>query len=76
MIDHKMKIVFHLMVGHFNWIQDASVKEEIAAAKRTVQHVLKPAKIPGGTKEDNIGKDLKYQLIFHEIGKFWWKSLD
>ena len=50
------------MCRHFNWIEDASVKDEIAAAKRTVQHVLKPAKIPGGSKEDNTGKEFKARV--------------
>ena len=62
LIDHKMRIVYHLMCRHFNWIEDASVKDEIAAAKRTVQHVLKPAKIPGGSKEDNTGKEFKARV--------------
>ena len=60
LIDHKMKILYHLMIGHFNWIEDASVKAEIAAAKKVVQDVLKPAKVHGGSAEENIGIAYSY----------------
>ena len=50
-----MKIIYHLMIGPPNWIEDASVKSEIAAAKKIVQETLKPAKVPGGSREENLG---------------------
>ena len=43
------------MIGHHNWIEDKSVKAEIAAAKKIVQDVLKPAKVPGGPRDENLG---------------------
>jgi hypothetical protein len=57
LIDHKMRIVFHLLIEHHNWIEDTTVKDDIAATKRTVQHALKPGKFPGGSKEENVGKN-------------------
>ena len=36
-VDHKVKVIEHLMVGHFNWVEDATVKAAIAGAKKVVQ---------------------------------------
>ena len=55
-MNHKVKIVEHLIIGHYNWVQDASVKKEIRLAKEMIQEKLKPSQHPGGSKEDNIGK--------------------
>ena len=54
-LDHKMKILYRLMIGHHNWIEDKSVKAEVAAAKKIVQEALKPAKVPGGSSDENLG---------------------
>ena len=55
-VDHDMKLIFHLMIGHFYWVEDASVKGKIAEAKQKAQEVLKPGQVPGGSKEDNEGE--------------------
>ena len=54
-MDHKMKIAYHVMIGLNRWVEDASVKSEIAAAKKIVQEALKPAKYPEGSSEENLG---------------------
>ena len=54
-MDHKMKIVYHVMIELNRWVEDASVKSEIAAAKKIVQEALKPAKVPGGSSDENLG---------------------
>ena len=54
-MDHKMKIAYHVMIGLNRWIEDASVKDEIATAKKIVQEALKPAKVPGGSSDENLG---------------------
>ena len=56
--NHKAKIMTHLMVGHFNWIEDMTVTAVLAGAKRDIQQALKPSQVPGGSKEDNIGRIL------------------
>ena len=55
MINHKIKMIIHLDKNHLNWIEDASVKDEMKSGKVTVQRVLMPNQCPGGSKEDNIG---------------------
>ena len=57
-LNHKVKIIEHLMIQHLNWIEDATVKDEIKAAKERVQQALKPAQCPGGSKEDNLGMEI------------------
>ena len=54
-LDHKVKFLTHVMVKHYNWIEDASVKADLAAAKGKVQQVLKPGQVPGGSQEENEG---------------------
>ena len=66
LIDHKTKIAYHLMIGHHNWIEDATVKEAIATAKKTVQEALKPAQVPGGSRDANTGKDANLIHRFNE----------
>ena len=51
-----MKIIIHLRVGHFNWIEDCTVKNVIATGKREVQEALKPGQVPGGSLAENAGK--------------------
>ena len=55
-VNHSIKVVIHLMKGHHNWIEDATIKTEMKAGKEVVQQVLKPNQCPGGSKEDNMGK--------------------
>ena len=55
-MNHKVKIVEHLQIGHLNWIEDMTVTAEIKAAKELVQQALKPNQCPGGSQDDNIGK--------------------
>ena len=59
-VDHKMKVIFHLMIGHYNWIEDATVKDDIARAKKVAQEVMKPGQAPGGSVEDNQGRKKRY----------------
>ena len=54
-INHKIKMIIHLDKNHLNWIEDASVKDEMKSGKVTVQRALMPNQCPGGSKEDNIG---------------------
>ena len=56
LLNHKVKIVEHLMIFHHNWIEDATVKGDIKLAKEKVQKVLKPGQVPGGSKDENFGK--------------------
>ena len=65
-LNHKVKIIQHLVIGHHNWIEDATVKEEIKSAKQLVQKVLKPGQCPGGSRDDNIGKFYNI-LALHSI---------
>ena len=55
-INHKVRIILHIRIGHFNWIEDASVKLLIKEAKEALQSALKPGKVPGGSAEENLGK--------------------
>ena len=44
------------MIDHLNWIEDATVKDEIKTARELVQTVLMPGRVPGGSVGENIGK--------------------
>ena len=54
-LNHKVKIIEHLMINHLNWIEDASVKVKIKTAKEQIQKTLKPGQYPGGTRTENLG---------------------
>ena len=54
-INHKVRITQHLMVGHFNWVEDATVKLAIKQAKEVLQKALKPRQVVGGSDKENIG---------------------
>ena len=54
-INHKIKITQHIMVGHFNWVEDATVKLRIKQAKEVVQKALKPGQVIGWTDDENVG---------------------
>ena len=62
-INHKIKIIIHLVLEHYNWIEDASIKDKIKSVKEVVQRALKPNQHPGGSKEDNIGITFKTLTI-------------
>ena len=55
-MNHKVKVVEHLIVGLFKWVEDATVKAEIKMAKERIQVALKPSQAPGGSLDQNIGK--------------------
>ena len=62
-INHKIRIIIHLVLEHYNWIEDASIKDKIKSVKEVVQRALKPNQHPGGSKEDNIGITFKTLTI-------------
>ena len=51
-INHKIRIIIHLMIEHHNWIEDESIKSDVKNAKEIVQHVLKPG---GGAGAGRVG---------------------
>ena len=55
-INHDVKIATHIIVAHFNWIEDATIKAVIKQAKESIQQALKPGHVPGGSADENIGK--------------------
>ena len=57
-LNHKVKIIIHLIIDHENWIEDASVKSQVKEAKEKIQRALKPNQHPGGDRNENIGKKL------------------
>ena len=56
-MDHKIKILLHLMIEHEDWNQYKHVVEQLKLAKRKVQEVLKPG--GGGPTSTNIGEILE-----------------
>ena len=50
-----MKIITHVMEGYEHWVEVKDVQAALKLAKSRVQEALKPGKIPGGSKEDNVG---------------------
>ena len=54
-INHKARIITHLMVGHEDWVENKDVAPTIKEAKEKLKNVLKPGNFPGGSKEDNLG---------------------
>ena len=54
-INHKVKIILHLRIGHYNWIEDMQVKPKIKMEKEVLQKALKPGQVPGGSSAENIG---------------------
>ena len=61
-LDHKVKIITHLMTEHHNWIEDSTVKDQMKAAKEVVQQALKPNQVPGGSREQNQGCKIHPQV--------------
>ena len=56
LLNHKVRIITHLMINHHAWVEDMTVKDQVKGAKEVVQRVLKPNQVSGGSKDDNIGK--------------------
>ena len=65
-INHKVRITEHLMVGHFNWVEDATVKLAIKQAKEVLQKALKPGQVVGGSDKENIG--VAYGYLDAKVG--------
>ena len=59
-VHHIVKILTHIMEGYENWVEVKDVQADLKLAKSQVQEVLKPGKIPGGSKEDNMGVDYEF----------------
>ena len=57
---HKVKVINHLMIGHNNWVEDKEVQAAIKTAKGKVQEALKPGKVVGGSRDENIGVAFEY----------------
>ena len=53
--NQKVKIVTHLMVEHYDWVEYSEVAGEIKEAKEEIKQALKPGQHPGGSVEENIG---------------------
>ena len=66
MVHHFMKILTHIMEGYENWVEVKDVQAALKLAKSQVQEVLKPGKIPGGSKEENIG--VAYEFPDAKVG--------
>jgi hypothetical protein len=66
-LDHKVKVITHLMTNHMNWIEDATVKDQMKAAKEVVQQALKPNQVPGGTRGQNQGCKIHHQVTSNTI---------
>ena len=43
------------MVGHEQWVEVNEVQAALKAAKAKVQEALKPGKVTGGSKDENMG---------------------
>ena len=54
-VQHIIKIITHLMEGYETWVELKEVKPALKIGKLKVQEALKPGKVPGGAKEDNVG---------------------
>ena len=52
-LDHKVKMLTHMMTDHPDWAQWKEVLPELKIAKKTVQQALKPG--GGGTGSSRIG---------------------
>ena len=52
-LEHKVKILIHLMIDHHDWNQYKIILPRVKEAKRKVQAALKPG--GGGPNSSNIG---------------------
>ena len=48
------------MIGHMNWVEDKEVQSAIKVAKGKVQEALKPGKVIGGSRDENVGVAFEY----------------
>ena len=60
MLHHVVKIITHLMIDHTHWVETQEVKIAVKAAKERIQEALRPGKVPGGSKEENVGVAYEY----------------
>ena len=74
-MDHKVKVLNRLQVGHLNWIEDSTVKADLTAAKKVVQEALKPGQVPGGSEEDNQGIFMKKIRSINFGSKMYKRSI-
>ena len=66
-LNHKIKILLHLMVDHLDWNQYKHVMPSLKAAKCRVQAALKPG--GGGDGSSNIG--IEFKISFSSYCFFW-----
>ena len=69
-VNHKIRIIIHLIIEHHNWIEDASIKDEVKKAKETVQRVLKPGGGDGTASRIGVAygfPDAKVCCLLHRI---------
>jgi hypothetical protein len=55
-MNHKVKILLHLMTGQYIWWEYKENQQDLLEAKKIVQKILKPGQVPGGTPDENIGE--------------------
>ena len=67
-LEHKIKILLHLMICHEDWNQYKHVLPSVKEAKRKVQEVLKPG--GGGLNSTNIGRINKFYLLASDFQSF------
>ena len=56
-LHHKVRIVIHDMIGLHEWTETGIWKEDVKEAKKIIQDVLAPGRVPGGSREKNIGRN-------------------
>ena len=66
-LNHKVRIIIHLIVEHHDWVEGKEVEDEIKKAREQVKEVLKPGRHPGGSKEDNMGRDICQNVHIIEL---------
>jgi hypothetical protein len=65
-LNHKVKILLHLMTEQYNWWEYKENQPDLSEAKKIVQKTLKPGQVPGGTPDENIGKHFTYLYYFKQ----------
>ena len=69
-LDHKVKILTHLMVDHQDWFQYKHIVPSLKKAKKTVQAALKP----GGGGPNTIGKSACQSRPKLELRLFYFNN--
>ena len=64
-LNHKVKILLHIMTGLFNWWEYKENLLVLAEAKKIVQKSLKPGMHPGGSASENLGTPFNIGIFFH-----------